>query len=96
MVNVSVVHQIPNGIQELSADLFSLYPNPASGYVTITTTDDIQTVRIMSQTGAVQRVDSLSGRQYRLSLAGLAAGIYYIEVIGSEQTGCRKLVVVGN
>ena len=87
--------QACEGIAIISAQpAISLYPNPASGTVTISSAGIFRSIRIIDQTGEiVLRADDLSSSEYTLSVALLAKGIYYVQVTGSDDTAMKKLIV---
>jgi hypothetical protein len=95
MVYINVVNQLPSGITETQDPAsLQIYPNPVSNSVTISSAGTIQTIRIISGTGeVVQREDNLHCTQYKLSVSRLARGIYYMQVIGADDTAVLKLVV---
>jgi len=95
MISVDVVNQLPNGIIEPKIfTSIEMYPNPASGTVTIISPENIQTFKVISQTGeVVQHIDGLNSNQLTLSISYLAQGIYYVQVTGTDHTTVKKLVV---
>jgi hypothetical protein len=62
--------------QELTPISFTTYPNPANGYVAVSTKDIIQSVVIYSMNGTLLK----SGKTNTLSIFDLATGVYIIEV----------------
>lgn len=61
--------------QVSSTHLISLYPNPASGYVSYTSTLPVQRIVLSDAAGKTLRV--LNGKNTRIDLQGLSAGMYY-------------------
>ena len=85
----------PAGIPETSRKAgLNLYPNPSTGNVIISSDKDFQSIRICSQTGEVVRyMDNLSTDRLGLSVADLAKGMYYVQVIQADDVLVRKLLV---
>lgn len=70
-------------------------PNPATGYILITGLSINNTTNITLNTAdgtEVKRLRSKDAAQYRLSLAGIAAGVYFINV--QDENGTMKMKLV--
>lgn len=83
------------GVEEdLASNLFTIFPNPAGDNVTI---------NLKGNTTANLRIFDMSGRQvaslnkinsgYNLPTAGLADGLYLLQVVTSKGTSSKKLIV---
>ena len=80
------------GIDGVEADGIALYPNPASGSVTVLT-GEAATVSVIDQSGReVRRVESTEG-VVSVNLEGMASGAYYVRVVSERATAVRKLIV---
>jgi hypothetical protein len=94
MVTVNVVYQAPSGIASVADGSFLLYPNPAMTFAYLSSPCSIETVRIFSQTGEiVEHVEYVNASNYTLSVGHLAKGIYYVQIITSDDTAVRKLIL---
>ncbi len=74
----------------------ALFPNPASGWVTIRNTAGVpmQKIIIFNTTGAVVRQEAATGApEQRLDISGLAAGIYQVRIELDGATLVRKLQI---
>ncbi|MCD6068022.1 MAG: hypothetical protein K0S33_2848 [Bacteroidetes bacterium] len=82
------------GITELSSVAgFSLYPNPATGSVTISTTATDATLYIYDALGKQLRMEKLDSSTHILSLRELNAGIYTFRLQSKDGNTLRKLVI---
>ena len=79
---------------------FNIYPNPTNNYVTLkgsTKTTEILTLEIRSISGQLilNRMISPQGNQFntRIDLSSYGKGIYFLRLIGREQTIIKKVVV---
>jgi photosystem II stability/assembly factor-like uncharacterized protein len=76
---------------------FRLYPNPASGEVTIDINDVFtgQTVlKISNLGGQILRTMVLNENHAAIDISGLREGIYLVELNSAGWTKCRKLTIV--
>jgi hypothetical protein len=81
------------------AGMLSIFPNPATEAVTISTTERIEDLRVMDATGRqvkALRPMGTTSAVYTLDLNGLAAGAYTVQVqLVNGQLAVSKLVVEG-
>jgi len=75
---------------QTAVSLFNLYPNPSQGQVQISLTGDAY-VTVTDMTGHALIQEQLQGNT--LSLAGLNAGMYMVEVTQNGATEIKKLIV---
>ncbi|MDQ3111204.1 MAG: HYR domain-containing protein [Bacteroidota bacterium] len=81
------------GITEQGATVFSMYPNPASGYFTFTTTEN-GTLAIIDVEGKLVKTEQIVSNRQEINLRGIATGTYlvrFISVKGEVSTG--KLLI---
>lgn len=81
--------------EQAQGSLFSLSPNPATTAVTLLPARTMQAqIAIYSSLGAaVRTTDALLSGPYRIDLAGMKPGIYFIRVTGDNTQQTLKLVV---
>jgi hypothetical protein len=74
----------------------SLFPNPASEFVTIknTSNQDMKHITVLNVLGAVvSETDATNGKEQRINTSGLAAGSYLIRVQLNGTTVVRRLQI---
>lgn len=72
----------------------SIYPNPASDVVTVSSTSDLKAVYVMNVVGqTVLNVSDLAGKHANLNVGDLKAGNYFVIVISEEGKKTHQLVV---
>lgn len=76
-----------SGIERLSNVSMSIYPNPASDYVTVRA-EGIQEVSVLDLNGRVLSTSSSS----KVDVRGLAAGIYVVRVVTNNGVATEKIV----
>ena len=91
-------HQSGETIADVSTvAAFTLTPNPAHGYVTLSVDNPVPAdgflLTIHDVGGREMMRRTLHGSTTRLSLAGLSAGIYTISLSGPQGTAIRRLSV---
>ncbi|MCW3126376.1 MAG: hypothetical protein JWO03_2034 [Bacteroidetes bacterium] len=70
---------LPNGIENLSAQGISVYPNPANGVLYIKSDQEVSEVKLIDQLG--QQIVSVNAPDGKINVTAISAGIYTIEVI---------------
>ncbi|GAB5400400.1 MAG: hypothetical protein Aureis2KO_19850 [Aureisphaera sp.] len=80
------------GVDELKNSPISIYPNPAQGAVNLASqTDPIENVKVFSMMGKkVMDIDVTAGQDYRLDIAALNTGVYFVQV---NDRKAQKLMV---
>jgi hypothetical protein len=78
----------------MSAKDIQLYPNPASDQVTVSSQQFSGKVRVViyNQLGQLQKQFTFEGAEKRISLDGLASGLYIVQIDVGGQTLSRKLL----
>jgi len=84
-VNISNV----TGISEIESDL-TIYPNPATDNMTISTSENVQRVEIFNMQG--QLVKAESGNVTSISVKDLANGMYTLKLTTDNGTSMHKII----
>lgn len=81
-----------SSVNEISENNFSVYPNPANGYLNITSTGNEKfTLNIFNSIG--EKVSSaISNGNYRLNTANWSSGIYFAQISTEEKTFVTKFL----
>ncbi|MFN8115815.1 MAG: PKD domain-containing protein [Bacteroidia bacterium] len=79
-----------------TADIFSIYPNPTKGIITITTSSifekvDIEITNTLGQTVKTETLKNI--QQTTVDMSNLSKGIYYIKVSSPEGAKLSKLIL---
>lgn len=81
------------GMGELNNLEVSVFPNPASTNVNIRVENGTYSLRLLTLSGQEVTNTAFTGNEYQLSLNGLAAGLYHLEISNELQLTRIKLVV---
>ena len=81
------------GVSYFEFEDFSVYPNPASSEINITTTSAMKHVKIMNNMGQVVFVDGGGDLLIRVNTTGFSRGIYFIEVETENHRFFEKLII---
>ena len=71
--------ELHNGIEESDNQTFSVYPNPAKGFITIETEEENAVYEIVNIMGQTVFSGSLNGAK-QVNVSGLSDGMYFIKV----------------
>ncbi len=83
-----------NNFEEIENTDLTIYPNPTSDIVTITTTDEIKSIAILSMEGKVfYSNDSVNSKGYELNASNYQSGMYLIIIETKNGTVYRKKLV---
>lgn len=79
---------------EAAALPFSLYPNPARGFVNVQThSNTLATARITTITGSEVLSTEITEGVNRLDTSDLAAGVYFVSVTSDSSTATKRLII---
>lgn len=75
-----------------NAASFSVYPNPASEVVTVSSSMKAQKVEILNYLGQVIYAQEVQNDIFTLNVANYADGVYFIRLTGNEGVATQKLI----
>ena len=82
-----------------AAEVFGTYPNPATGTLHVQLGSGLRgaaSVRLLDKFGAVRSsaelTEAAAAPEQLLDLAGLPAGVYYVQVITGQQVRTQRVV----
>ncbi len=83
------------GVGEEHETEISVYPNPASSFVQITSADGMDMIRIVDMLGKVVVNESITSEDEKISVSHLPVGTYFVEVSGQgNKVAVSKLVKI--
>jgi hypothetical protein len=82
------------GVNELAtAELFSMYPNPATSTLTVVNSVDNGTVTIFDMSGRMVHTQAIATETEQVDVADLPAGMYMVQVANSKFQHTELLVI---
>ena len=87
-----VLYQI-TGIGDEPVISASVFPNPATDFVNVTSEQEMQSVKIMNQAGQVVLEDVISGNKYRADVRNLQQGVYVLLIETNSGNSSNMIVV---
>lgn len=86
------------GLEELTNAQISIYPNPASDYITISVDNAIEylTIKLIDVLGNEILSNYTQQSVSKLYLSGISNGIYSLSIIDSQNRAFTKLIVVNH
>lgn len=88
MDSIHVVKEDPASIFDLQMFKFSVYPNPTSNQINVSSPFEITSVKIINTSGQVV----ISEKSKSISVSSLDAGVYYIEALVNGYAVTRKFI----
>jgi len=87
---------IATSVEEMTAENnnVALAPNPATDYLTVTSSDPIQTLRVINTVGQVVMEEVVNTNQTVLSIGHLEAGIYFVTGTTADGSTFNEKVMV--
>lgn len=82
----------PNGIEELSNGIFSIYPNPAENLLYVQSENGNANYIIYDVTGKVTFTQISTSSNSSLDISSLSSGIYFIKCISGEEVSTIKFI----
>jgi hypothetical protein len=80
-------------IDEISANLFNIFPNPAAGFVNIQSDQFIHEIRLIDLQGKILQVYGVSDGNSRLSLPQVSPGLYLLGIRTDNGYSIKKLQI---
>lgn len=82
------------GVEDISLEAASIYPNPSKGNFSINSKTALEQVSIYTLTGNfVKTIKVESGNSTQLNVNGLSTGVYLIELKSTSQKAWKKVIV---
>lgn len=93
---ISGCHYISNvGIEDLESFNFSLYPNPSSDYIILSSNNQIQSYVIADLSGrVVLKKDQINSTQFQEDISALSQGNYLIEMNDGKNKIVKKFIKI--
>lgn len=80
------------GCEELTNVTFSIYPNPASEYVKVSSDVNIDEISVFSVDGKTVYSQSVNQQETTIDLSGFNNGIYIVRMISNGEVVVRRIV----
>ena len=92
MTNVATTSVVQEslGFAELDAENVSIYPNPTSGFLYLSSKNEIQTIEIVDQQGRIVDFEKKKDMT-KINLSHLESGIYFIKIATNEKEDIFKV-----
>jgi hypothetical protein len=71
----------------------SIFPNPATDFLTITSEHTLRKVNIINQAGQIIKSDRIDERAYRLDVRNLQAGLYILMIETVDGSSSERIVI---
>jgi len=82
----------PNGVEELSNGIFSIYPNPAENVLYVQSEYGISSYTIYDVSGKVFSTTNTTSSNSSLDISSLSSGIYFIQCISGNEVSMIKFI----
>jgi hypothetical protein len=86
-------HAGPLEITEISSTVISIYPNPASSTITITSPNKLSQITISNLIGQTKYSQVYEAEKVEINIANLPSGIYMVAIIDEEGNKTVKKIV---
>ena len=83
------------GVQDLSLNAATIYPNPSNGNFVINSKSIVSKVNVYTQTGAFVKTIVFEGNatSAEINLKGLSSGVYLIELQSDSDKAWKKIII---
>jgi endonuclease I len=85
-----------SGLEDLSEDAISIYPNPTKGRVNLKfdKSDEINTIKIYNLLGErIIQINTMDKNNYTINLSKYPKGIYIVQISNEESNCVRKIIL---
>jgi hypothetical protein len=73
--------------------LFEIYPNPASNYVTINSSEAIGSIELLDITGKVLISETIQSNTFTINVESYTKGIYFIKMTNTDFSETHKIII---
>lgn len=80
-------------VAELSKSNISIYPNPATDYVSINSDEEIDNIKVYNMSGSLIFEESFKANQINVETSSLTTGAYMLVLETKRETIRRKLII---
>ena len=80
-------------VDNISAESFHIYPNPAREVLHISTASVVEQVRILDVSGRVVFTDQVNSTPYKVDTSGLDNGVYIVQIITEDGISTEKVQI---
>ena len=88
---IEISNPTPTSVNRISSPEISVYPNPATDYVTVRNTESVSHIDLYSVSGAaVRHADCTGENEVFIELSGLEPGVYFIAADGI----CKEKLII--
>jgi hypothetical protein len=87
------VHFPAVGMNEPGSGAISIYPNPATNYVTVKSDYTMSRIEVMNFTGQTVINSNVETKASKVNLTTLKAGVYFVKVTTTEGIHTAKITV---
>jgi PKD repeat protein len=81
------------GINELSQNAVTLFPNPAKEFITVQSTSYIKDINIYNENGQIVINQTINAKTITINTTGLSDGIYYLKANTNSGSIIKKFVI---
>lgn len=82
-----------DGVDELSQNNFSFYPNPTTNLLNIKAENNLDQVSITDMSGrTIKNINNYNTKQAKIDVADLTSGIYFIQVVSNGVPQVQKFI----
>jgi hypothetical protein len=91
---ITITDNDPNGVKELNAVQFNVYPNPAREVLNIAADKEMNSVVVTDIIGnEVLSANEVNAKKATLNTASLKAGVYFVRVYSAEGSSVKKVII---
>ncbi len=84
---------ISSGIESEFASQISVYPNPATDFVTVTVPNGSEKISIVNMVGQVVNEMNVDSETTTINIENLEAGVYFVKIAKANETAVVRVVV---
>ena len=79
-IHFTVVNPSTTGVEDLSDVTFSVFPNPTSDFLNVSTSDNIESIKVFDMNGRLVLSDTYNTSNVKLDVMSLTNGYYTVLV----------------
>ena len=89
----TAVFMIPSLVEDVIMDKFSIYPNPATNLINVSSDVTIEQIEIFDIKGSLIFSKSYQQKRTSINVSDFAKGVYSVKVVSKENSSVQQLII---
>ncbi len=89
----TAVFMLPSLVEDVIMDKFSIYPNPATNLINVSSDVTIEQIEIFDIKGSLIFSKSYQQKRTSINVSNFAKGVYSVKIVSKENSSVQQLII---